>query len=76
MGNEFNIHEFNIHEDLLGLIPFPGIKAQTIFKQINDVLIKFTLSIYNCRGQAYDGASNLSGIYNGIEALVKKEEIK
>ena len=43
-------HEFSIHEGSLGLIPLPDTKAQTIFRQINDVLIRCTLSISNCRG--------------------------
>ena len=29
-----------------------------------------------CRGQAYDGASNMSGIRNGVQALFKQEENK
>ena len=26
-----------------------------------------------CRGQAYDGASNMSGVGNEVQALVKRE---
>ena len=26
-----------------------------------------------CRGQAYNGTSNMSGIRNGVQALVKRE---
>ena len=29
-----------------------------------------------CRGQAFDGASNMSGIRNGVQALIKQEESK
>jgi len=30
----------------------------------------------SCRGQPYDGALNISGIHNGVQALVKKDESK
>ena len=26
-----------------------------------------------CRGQAYDGASDMNGVRNGVQALVKRE---
>ena len=39
----------------------------------NDVLIRCSLPINQCRGQAYDGASNMSGINNRVQALFKAE---
>ena len=32
------------------------------------------LPVTQCRGQAFDGASNMSGIRNGVQALLKREE--
>ena len=69
-------HELNIHEDSLGLIPLPDTKAQTILKQINDVLIRCSLSISNCRGQAYDGTSNMSGIHNGVKHWSRERKVE
>lgn len=43
---------------------------------IKDVLIRCSLPLSQCRGQAYDGASNMSGIHNGVQALVKRETIQ
>lgn len=40
--------------------------------RIRDILIRCSLPISQCRGQAFDGASNMSGIRNGVQALVKK----
>ena len=68
--------DYNIHEATLGLIQLPDTKAVTIFSVIKDILIRCSLSIHNCCGQAYDGASNMSGIRNGVQALVKGEEPK
>ncbi|XP_076806126.1 zinc finger MYM-type protein 1-like [Clavelina lepadiformis] len=31
------------------------------------------LDVTNCRGQSYDNASNMSGRYNGVQAIVKRE---
>ena len=40
-------------------------------------LLKFLkekdLDINNCRGQSYDNASNMSGRYNGVQAILKRE---
>ena len=63
---------YEIHEDPLGLIQLPDAKAET-FSVIKDVLIRCSLPIVMCRGQAYDGAGNMSGIRNGVQALVKRE---
>ena len=48
----------------------------TIFSAIKDVLIRCSLPSTQCRGQAYDGASNMSGINRGIQALFKSEANK
>ena len=49
------------------------IKASTLFGIIKDVLVRCSLPITDCVGQAYDGASNMSGVRNGVQALKKKE---
>ena len=37
------------------------------------LLVRCSLPIASCRGQAYDKASNMSGIRNEVQALVKRE---
>lgn len=64
---------FTIHEDVLGLIQLPDTKAVTIFHAIKDVLIRCSLPLSQCRGQAFDGAANMSGVKHGVQALVKSE---
>lgn len=66
-------HSYDIHKYTLGLIQLPNTKAETIFLAIKDVLIRRVLPINQCRGQVYDGASNMSGINNGVQALFKAE---
>ena len=65
-----------IHEDVLGLFQLPDTRAATIFSAIKDILIRYILPISQCRRQAFDRASNMSGANNGVQALVKGENSK
>ena len=67
---------YDVHEDTLGLVHLPDTKATTIFSVIKDLLTRCSLPLSQCRGQAFDGASNMSGIRNGVQALVKQEEAR
>ena len=48
--------------------------SETLFTLIKDCLIRFALPIGKCRGQAYDGASNMSGHLVGVSARVQQCE--
>lgn len=52
----------------------PNTKAQTICSLIKDILIRCSLPLSQCRGQAFNGAGNMSGMRNGVQALVKRDE--
>ena len=41
---------------------------------LKDVLIILCFPIENVRGQSYDGASNMSDRYNGVQALICQEQ--
>ncbi|XP_024178762.2 zinc finger MYM-type protein 1-like [Rosa chinensis] len=41
--------------------------------EISKVLTMYNLQVRNMRGQGYDGASNMRGIYNGLQALFLEE---
>lgn len=60
-----------IVERFLEFLPNTGHKA----KDIEDALLKSlennSLDIMNCRGQSYDNASNMSGLYSGVQARIK-----
>ena len=58
---------YDIYERTLGLIQLPNTAAETIFRAAKDVLIRCSLPINQCRGQAYDGAANMSGIRKGVQ---------
>ena len=65
---------YTIHEVALGLVQLPDSKALTLFNVIKDVLVRCSLPIASCTGQAYDGAANMSGVRNGVQALMKEAD--
>jgi hypothetical protein len=46
--------------------------VKTLKKGICNVLTRHNLQIENMRGQTYDGASNMRGAWNGLQALFLK----
>ena len=66
--------EYQAHEDLVGLFRVPDTKAETLFKVIKDLLIWCDLPLALCRGQAYDGASNMQGRRTGVATRVCREQ--
>ena len=49
------------HEDFIGFYQISNIEAVTITSAIKDALTRLQLSLNECRGQCYDGASNMLG---------------
>ncbi len=64
---------YEVHEAAIGLLQLPDTKAFTLFSVVKDCLLRCSLPITNCIGQAYDGTSNMSGVRSGVQALMKKE---
>lgn len=77
---QFNIsirwvgEDFVVYEDPIGMIAVPDTTGETLFNVIKDVLIRLNLPIRNCRGQAYDGASNMQGSIKGVATRIQEEE--
>ena len=53
------------------MIHLPKTDAETITSALKDCLIRFSLPISQCRGQAYDGASAMSGYLNGLATRIE-----
>lgn len=61
--------KFVISEYFLGFYnTVHGTTAETLLKIVKDVFARFELDITKLRGQCYDGASNMSGRKNGLQA--------
>ena len=54
-------------------MPNQGHKAKDMFQGLNNFLEENDLDIKDCRSQSYDNTSSMSGKYNGLQALVLKE---
>ena len=65
--------EYEAHEDPIGLFRVPD-TTETLFKVIKDLLIRCDLPLALCRGQAYDGASNMQGRRTGVATRVRNEQ--
>uniref|UniRef100_H3AMU6 DUF4371 domain-containing protein n=1 Tax=Latimeria chalumnae TaxID=7897 RepID=H3AMU6_LATCH len=64
---------YNAHEDPIGLYEIPSQDAQTITNVLKDALSRCGIPLANCRGQAYDDGSNMSGKLNGVAAKLQEE---
>ena len=68
--------DLNPHEEFIGLHVVSNICADTSVACIRDVLIHMNLALKNCRGQCYDGTSNMSRAKSGMATQIKIEEMR
>ena len=62
---------FQIHEDLIQFIECDtGITGCALADKMIDTISALGLNLQNLRGQAYDGAGNMSGKTNGAAAII------
>jgi len=59
-------------ERFLNFLPNVGHKSEELETAVTSMLASFKIDIGNCRGQSYDNASNMSGIYTGLQARLKR----
>lgn len=56
----------DVQEEAIGMHNLDSTDAKYLFKVVKDILLRFNLSINNCRGQCFDGASNMAGTWSGV----------
>ena len=66
--------DLEVHEEFIGLYQCVDITADTIVAVLKDTLLWLNLQLSRCRGQCYDGESNMAGSKNGVKAQILKEE--
>ena len=59
-----------------GFYNIPNVASDTIVSAIKDSLIRLQLSLSQCRGQCYDGASNMRGKKSGVAKKIQECEQK
>ncbi|XP_041369574.1 zinc finger MYM-type protein 1-like [Gigantopelta aegis] len=63
---------YDVHEDFIGLYSVSEMTGASLSNMLQDALLRLNLPITHLRAQTYDGASNMSGKYQGCQALIKK----
>ena len=59
-----------VNEDFVGLYKTHSISSDSLYALIKDALLRFNLKLENCRGQCYDGASNMKGYVSGVSTQI------
>lgn len=65
--------DYTISEDPIGLVKLSDTFSNTLVTALKDMLAHCNLPLALCRGQAYDGASNMQGIRNGVATQIQSE---
>ncbi len=60
------------HSDFLGFYSAPDSSGETLFRCIKDVFLRLNIPIERLLGYCFDGASNMSGRFSGVQAWLKK----
>ena len=66
--------DYTMYEDLIGLVEVEMTDAATLVEVIKDTLVRMNLHLAQCCGQAYDGASNMTGHLSGVSTRILSEE--
>lgn len=61
----------NVNERVLDFVSVPDTSANALLAAIIDSLNRHGLSIFKIRGQSFDGAANMSGRWNGLQAKIR-----
>ena len=68
--------DLNSFEDFIGFHQLENIKSDIIVRAIKDILLRINLNLENCRGQTYDGASNMMGKKSGVSTQILADQPK
>ncbi|XP_074360895.1 uncharacterized protein LOC141701134 [Apium graveolens] len=60
-------------ERFIGIVHVPNTTSLTLLATIESLLMEYSLTFSQVRGQVYDGASNMQGAINGLKTLVLNE---
>ena len=69
-------NDLEVQEDFFGFYQLNNIRSDTIVHAIKDILLRLNLSLQNCRGQTYDGASNMMGKTSGVVTQIQSLQPK
>ncbi|GFV98986.1 hypothetical protein TNCV_3390491 [Trichonephila clavipes] len=64
-------NEIKIGESFVGFMSVSDFTAQWIKTEILNAIEKYGIDLSKCRRQGYDGANVMSGVYGGLQTLIK-----
>ena len=62
------------HDEFIGLKNMPNSDADSIVRELKDVLLQMYWKLNKCRGQCYDECASMSGSKSGLAVQIKSEE--
>ncbi|XP_065667803.1 uncharacterized protein LOC136088075 [Hydra vulgaris] len=62
----------HVYERFFCFLQIKSHDGKSLITDILDLLERYDIDITNCRGQAYDNASNMSGKYSGLQTCLKE----
>ena len=68
-----DLEDFVIREDFLGFKDVTSTTGEALKNSLEEFLETLGISLEYCRGQGYDGGSNMAGKFKGLQALILKE---
>lgn len=69
---QFSNDHLEVQNFFLGFYNAPDTTAEILFLCIKDVLVRLHLPLERLKGYCFDGASNMSGRFNGVQAKLKE----
>lgn len=66
--------QLQVHELFVGFRELAQQDAETLFTTVKQVLENSNVNFSNCRGQCFDGAANVAGHLNGLQAKIRDAE--
>ncbi|XP_053398293.1 zinc finger MYM-type protein 1-like [Mercenaria mercenaria] len=67
------VHEDEVREDFIGFAECASTKGEALAEAFLQNLQELGVDLDKMRGQGYDGASNMSGIYRGVQARIRAQ---
>ncbi|KAL4085003.1 hypothetical protein QTP88_027852 [Uroleucon formosanum] len=63
----------DVTKRFIGFLPSVGHKAREMELELLKLFKNLDIDMINCRDQSFDNASNMSGIYNGLQVRIKQK---
>lgn len=70
---EYPLNTYKICEHFLRFVPVSSTSGEALANEIVKGLQQCNIDISYLRGQGYDGAANMSGVFKGVQTLISKQ---